>query len=96
MLALLVTTYGIAASLAAFLQARQLFLRRRSCDLSATLFGIYLGGYGLWIAYGLSIGSAPLVAVNAVGSVSVASVLVLALSLRGSLWRPRSWRSCPV
>lgn len=96
MLPLFVTTYGITASLAALIQARQLLQRRRSCDLSASLFAIYLGGYGLWVAYGLSIGSVPLVAVNIVGAVSIAFVLAVALSLRGSLWRPRTWRSCPV
>ncbi len=96
MLALVVTVYGVVSGLAALLQARQLLERRRSCDVSALLFGVYLGGYVLWLAYGLSIGSAPIVTVNAVGLVSVASVLVIALSLRGSMWDPRSWRSCPI
>jgi len=96
MLALIATVYGMVSALAALLQARQLLERRRSCDVSALLFGVYLGGYVVWLAYGLSIESAPIVTVNAVGLVSVASVLVIALSVRGSIWNPRSWRSCPI
>jgi len=96
MLALAATAYGMVSALAALLQARQLLERRRSCDVSALLFGVYLGGYVVWLAYGLSIGSAPIVTVNAVGLVSVATVLVIALSVRGSIWNPTSWRSCPV
>ncbi len=96
MLAFVATAYGIVTALAALLQARQLLVRRRSCDISALLFAIYLGSYGVWLAYGLSIGSAPIVAVNAVGLVSIAFVLAIALSLRGSMWDPHSWRSCPI
>ena len=96
MLAFVATAYGIVTALAALLQARQLLVRRRSCDVSALLFAIYLGSYGVWLAYGLSIRSAPIVAVNAVGLVSIAFVLAIALSLRGSMWDPHSWRSCPI
>ena len=96
MLALLATVYGVGSSFAALLQARQLLARRRSCEISAALFGIYLGGYGLWLAYGPSVGSLPLVVVNAAGVLAMAAVLGVALSLRGSLWQPRSWSSCPV
>ena len=96
MLAVVATVYGSISALAALLQARQLVARGRSCDLSALLFVIYLGGYAVWLAYGLSIESTPIVVVNAIGLVSVASVVAIALSLRGSLWQPRSWRSCPI
>jgi MtN3 and saliva related transmembrane protein len=95
-LALLATIYGIGSSAAALLQARQLLTRRRSCDVSALLFGIYLGGYVLWLLYGMSLGSMPLVVVNAAGVVTIGVVLAVALSLRGSLWHPQSWRSCSV
>ena len=44
MLALVVTVYGVVSGLAALLQARQLLERRRSCDVSALLFGALLNG----------------------------------------------------
>ena len=96
MLAVVATVYGMVSALAALLQARQLLERRRSCDVSALLFAVYLGGYVVWLAYGLSLGSAPIVAVNAVGLVSIATVLVIVLALRGSISNPSSWRSCPI
>jgi uncharacterized protein with PQ loop repeat len=96
MLALLATTYGVAAAAAALLQARQLLASRRSCDVSARFFAVYAGGYGIWLAYGLSIGSLPLIVVDAIGLVCGTVTLAIALSLRGSLLRPSSWASCPV
>ncbi|HET9436780.1 MAG TPA: hypothetical protein VFO64_01160 [Gaiellaceae bacterium] len=88
--------YGMASALAVLLQARVLLQRGRSCDVSALLFGIYLGGYLLWLGYGIELGSVPIVMSNVVGLLSTAIVLAIALTLRGSLWTPRSWRSCPV
>src|SRR5688572_19182390 len=96
MLALLATTYGVAAAAAALLQARQLLASRRSCDVSARFFAVYAGGYGIWLGYGLSIGSLPLIVVDAIGLVCGTVTLAIALSLRGSLLRPSTWASCPV
>jgi uncharacterized protein with PQ loop repeat len=96
MLALLATTYGVAAAAAALLQAKQLLASRRSCDVSARFFAVYAGGYGIWLAYGLSIGSLPLIVVDAIGLVCGTVTLAIALSLRGSLLRPSTWASCPV
>src|SRR5918999_6169657 len=96
MLALLATTYGAAAATAALLQARQLLASRRSCDVSARFFAVYAGGYGIWLAYGLSIGSLPLIVVDAIGLVCGTATLAIALSLRGSLLRPSTWTSCAV
>jgi uncharacterized protein with PQ loop repeat len=96
MLALIATIYGLGSAAGTLLQARHLLRRRRSCDLSALLFAIYLGGYVVWLAYGVMVSSVPLVLVNAAGGVSVAMVLGVALGLRGSIWRPRAWGSCPA
>jgi uncharacterized protein with PQ loop repeat len=96
MLALLATTYGMAAAVAVLLQAKQLLASRRSCDVSARFFAVYAGGYGIWLAYGLSIGSLPLIVVDAIGLVCGTATLAIALSLRGSLLRPSTWASCPV
>jgi uncharacterized protein with PQ loop repeat len=67
MLVLLVTAYGVGAAVAGLLQARQLLERRRSCEVSALFFAVYAGGYALWLAYGVSIDSLPLVVVDATG-----------------------------
>lgn len=95
MLVCLVTAYGVGAAGAGLLQARQLLESRRSCEVSALFFAVYAGGYGMWLAYGVSIGSLPLIIVDGIGVVCATVTLAIALSLRGSLLNPRAWRNCP-
>jgi hypothetical protein len=89
------TLYGIGAAGTALLQARQVFKRGSSCEVSARFFAAYAGGYAIWLLYGLSIGSLPLVLVDAAGLLCGLATLAITLSLRGSLLRPGSWRRCP-
>ena len=96
MLALLVTAYGVGAAAAVLLQARQLLEGRGSCEVSARFLAVYAGGYALWLGYGVSIGSLPLIVVDAIGVVCATFTLAIALSLRGSLLDPSTWNSCPV
>jgi uncharacterized protein with PQ loop repeat len=95
MLALLVTAYGVAGASAGLLQARRLLERRRSCEVSAAFLAVYAGGYAIWLAYGLSIGSSPLIVVDGIGIVCASLTLAITLSLRGSLLSPSTWSSCP-
>ena len=88
------TAYGVIAALSVLLQARQMLTRRTSCDVSGRFFASYAGGYAIWLLYGLSIGSTPLIAVDAVGLLCGGLTLAVALSLRGSLLRPTTWTSC--
>ena len=57
----------VGAAGAALLQARQIVRRGSSCDVSARFFATYAGGYAIWLLYGLSIGSVPLILVDAAG-----------------------------
>jgi uncharacterized protein with PQ loop repeat len=95
-LAYIATAYGTLAALAALLQMRQMLQRRTSCDVSARFFTTYVGGYAIWFAYGISVGSAPLIVVDAIGILCGGLTLVVALSLRGSLFSPKAWSSCPI
>jgi hypothetical protein len=63
---------------------------------SARFFATYAGGYAVWMIYGLSIGSLPLILVDAAGLVSGLITLAITLKMRGSLLRPSSWARCPV
>ena len=94
MLDVLVTAYGVGAASAGLLQARRLLESRRSCEVSALFFAVYAGGYGIWLAYGASIGSLPLIIVDGIGIVCATSTLAIALWLRGSLLNPLTWSSC--
>lgn len=94
MLAGIATVYGTLAALAALLQTRQMLKRRASCDISARFFAAYAGGYAIWLLYGISVANAPLIVVDAVGMLSGGLTLGVALSLRGSFFRPKAWAGC--
>jgi uncharacterized protein with PQ loop repeat len=87
------TVYGVLAALKTLLQARQMLARRSSHEVSARFLASYAGGYAIWLAYGLSTGSLPLIVVDAVGLLCAGLTLAVALSLRGSLIRPATWNS---
>lgn len=87
------TLYGVAAAATSLLQARQIRRRGSSQDVSAGFLAAYLGGYGMWLLYGLSIQSVPLILVDAFGLLCSGITLAVTLSLRGSLLRPRTWNN---
>lgn len=85
------TLYGVGAAATVLLQARQIHRRGSSSDVSARFFASYLGGYAMWLLYGLSIQSLPLILVDAFGLVCSAITLGVMLSVRGSLLHPATW-----
>jgi uncharacterized protein with PQ loop repeat len=91
----LATLYGVGAAATALLQARQVVRRGSSCDVSARFFATYAGGYLVWLLYGVSIESVPLILVDAAGLLCGLVTLAVTLTMRGSLWRPGTWRCCP-
>jgi len=82
------TVYGVLAALTALLQTRQMLARRSSRAVSAGFLASYAGGYAIWLAYGLSAGSLPLIVVDTVGLLCGGLTLAVAMSLRSSLIRP--------
>ena len=95
LMGMVATLYGVGAAGAVLLQARQVVKRGSSCEVSARFFATYAGGYAVWLLYGLSIGSLPLILVDAAGLLCGLVTLAITLSLRGSLLRPSDWRTCP-
>ena len=91
LLGMAATAYGVIAPLSALLQARQMLARRSSREVSVRFFASYAGGYAIWLLYGLSAGSTPLIVVDAVGVLCAGLTLAVALALRGSLVRLASW-----
>jgi uncharacterized protein with PQ loop repeat len=79
LLATVTTVYGIGGALAILLQARQIYARRTSCDVSLRFLAIYLGGYGLFLAYGLSIASLTLILADGTGAICGAFTFALAV-----------------
>ena len=94
LLAAVATVYGVCGALGSLLQARQIVRRGSSCDVSARFFGLYAGGYAIWLLYGISIGSAPLILVDLAGVICGGTTLIVTLRMRGSLLRPARWTNC--
>jgi uncharacterized protein with PQ loop repeat len=88
------TVYGVLAALKTLLQTRQMLTRRTSRAVSARFLASYTGGYAIWLTYGLSTGSLPLIVVDTVGLLCGGLTLAVALSLRGSPIRPATWNTC--
>ena len=88
------TIYGVGGAVSILLQARQMLARRSSCDVSLRFLGVYVGGYAVWLLYGLSLGNVPIVLVHAVGLVCGALTLAVAIRLRGPVLRPSCWAPC--
>jgi uncharacterized protein with PQ loop repeat len=82
LLAAAATVYGIGGGLSVLEQARQMRDRGSSRDVSLRFLATYVGGYAIWLLYGLSMQSVPIVAVNLVGLVAGAVTLSVALKLR--------------
>jgi uncharacterized protein with PQ loop repeat len=76
------TVYGLGGALSVLLQARQMYLRGTSCDVSARFLGVYVGGFAIWLLYGLGIESVPIILVHAVGLVCGSITLSVLLWLR--------------
>jgi len=81
----------VLAALKTLLQTRQMLARRTSAEVSAGFLASYAGGYAIWLTYGLSTGSIPLIVVDSVGLLCAGLTLAIALSLCGSVIRPATW-----
>ena len=88
LLAAAATIYGVGGALSILLQARQMRTRGSSRDVSLRFLATYVGGYAVWLLYGVSMQSVPIVTVNAVGLVSGAVTLSVAVRLRRSAEPP--------
>ena len=81
---LVATTYGVAMSLAPFLQARRMIQRHSSVDVSIIYLAVLAVGFTLYLLYGLSISNRLLIITNVVSIVATATTLAIAVRLRVS------------
>ena len=76
------TLYGLGGAFSVLLQARRMHVRGTSGDVSARFFAVYVGGFAVWLLYGLGIGDVPIIVVHAVGLLCDTITLTVALRLR--------------
>lgn len=72
------TVYGVAMSLAPLLQAKKMWRRRSSADISILYLVVLVVGFSLYLAYGLSISNRLLIITNSVSIAATAATLALA------------------
>ncbi len=73
--AILATVLGTAMSLAYFAQVYKIYRRKSVADISPVMYAVFLPGTLVWLLYGISINSTPLMAANVVGVIGVGGVL---------------------
>ena len=76
------TLYGLGGALSVLLQARRMLARGTSGDVSVRFFAVYVGGFAVWLLYGIAIGDVPVIVVHAVGLVCGTVTLAVAIRLR--------------
>ena len=76
------TLYGLGGALSVLLQARRMHVRGTSGDVSVRFFAVYVGGFAVWLLYGLAIGDVPVIVVHAVGLLCGTITLTVALRFR--------------
>ena len=59
-------TWGVLMAVSPLLQIRRMLERHSSADVSIAYLSVLQIGFGLWIAYGIALGSAPLIVPNVV------------------------------
>jgi uncharacterized protein with PQ loop repeat len=84
------TLYGLGGAFSVLLQARRMHVRGTSGDVSVRFFAVYVGGFAVWLLYGIGIGDLPVIVVHAVGLVCGTVTLAVALRLRGPAVASRS------
>ena len=70
-------TYGVLMAVSPLLQIRRMFQTRSSADVSLGYLWVLEVGFGLWIAYGISLPNLAIVIPNAFAlAVGLATILV--------------------
>ncbi len=76
-LAVMAASWGVVMALSPALQIRRILQRRSSDDVSLGYLGVLLIGFGLWVAYGISLPNLALIVPNLVALVvGVLTVIV--------------------
>ena len=96
LLATIATLYGVGGALSILLQARRVVRRRTSADVSLPFLATYVGGYAIWLLYGVSIASVPIVLVHALGLLTGTVTLAVAVRYAGTPAPTVGSRSVPA
>lgn len=82
LLGFIAAMYGMYGSMSILMQARKMLKQHQSCDVSLSWLDSYVGGYLIWLAYGIGIHSIPLIASDASGLLCGCITLGVTLMMR--------------
>jgi uncharacterized protein with PQ loop repeat len=82
LLAVIATAYGVAGAASSLLEAARLLRSGSSDEISLAFFFVLLGGYLVWLLYGISARDEPLIVTDAVGLAACTITLSVAVRLR--------------
>lgn len=82
LLAVATTVWGVLMALAPLLQLKLIVRRRDASSVSLGWIGVLFVGFVLWLFYGLTISSRPLIITNAVACLTHVGVLLFVLRYR--------------
>jgi uncharacterized protein with PQ loop repeat len=84
LLALIATAYGLLGASSSLLEAARLVGSGSADEISLGFLGVPVGGYLVWLLYGISAGEAPLIITDAMGLTCGSITLSIAVRLRVS------------
>ena len=82
LIAAVASSYGVLSALAFVFQLARMHRTSSARDLSLSFLAVISGGYAIWLLYGISIGSLPLIVCDAIGLVMSTLTVAYALRLR--------------
>jgi MtN3 and saliva related transmembrane protein len=82
LLAVIATAYGLLGAGSSLLEAARLLRSGSAEEISLAFLGLLLGGYLVWLLYGISTGDQPLIITDAVGLTTGTITLSVAVRLR--------------
>jgi uncharacterized protein with PQ loop repeat len=82
LLALIATAYGVFAAASSLLEAARLLRSGSAEQISLAFLAVLLGGYLVWLLYGISASDAPLIITDTVGLAASTITLSIAARLR--------------
>ena len=89
-LALAAAGWGVLMAISPILQVRRMLATRSSADFSIAYLTVLLVGFGLWLAYGLSLRNLALIIPNAVALLTGIATLAVAVRFRRGDLAPRA------
>jgi uncharacterized protein with PQ loop repeat len=83
MLGIIAAFWTMAMAVSLLLQAREIWRRRSSAEISITYLWVLVVGSGLWLAYGVASRDVPLLVPNSVAQLVMAATIAIAMRHRG-------------